>query len=163
MPNRTIINGPEVLDYYVDRFPLPSEDDDFNLDGSNQTFYDDFIVNETRIWNETNLDVPSFSSIFSFSSPFSYIILILFVYLILTLILLSFSLYKQRQNDVEHFCYGETEEELQQAKRTLAWKQFLIGKISKGDMEPLLSNKDSSIQDQIENESNTATFPLHIV
>lgn len=145
MINRTSIDGPEVFDYYADRFPLSNDDEDFQIDVSNRTFYDDFIVNETQSWNETTIDIPSLSTIFSFSSPFSYIILILFVYLILTLILLSFSLYKQRQNDVENFYYGETEEEIQQAKRTLEWKQFLIGKISKGDVEPLLLTKTSSM------------------
>ena len=103
-----------------------------------------------------------FHQYFHFSSPFSYIILILIVYSLLTIILLSFSLYKQRQTEIENFYFGDTEEDIQQAKRSLIWKQLLIGKITKGDMEPLLfqTNSDST---QSNSDPKTATFPLHIV
>ncbi|CAF1257821.1 unnamed protein product [Rotaria sordida] len=160
--NSTLINRNDVHDYYADNFPLPYEDDDANLDLTNQTYYDDYLINNNQTFNLTNFDVLSLSSIFSFSSPFSYIILILIVYAILTVILLSLSLYKQRQVEMENFYYGDTQEEIEKAKRCLVWKQLLIGKITKGDMEPLLIDTYSN-SDGISSESNTATFPLQIV
>lgn len=135
----------------IDQFPLAYDDRESS---SNQTFYDDFlfaISNRTTSNSSSSVDLPS---IFSPSSPFAYIIFILIVYLILTFVLLTFSLYKQRQHDLANFDDGETDEEIEQSKRTLAWKQLLIGKISKGDMEPLLF---STVED------NPSTFPLHLV
>ena len=114
---------------YSDIFPLPYEDDDF----INGTSYDDYMLNSNQTFNSTNSDLISLSSIFTFSSPFSYIFIILIVYLVLTVILLSFSLYKQRQTEIENFYFGDTEEDIEQAKRSLIWKQLLIGKIRKGD------------------------------
>jgi hypothetical protein len=113
--------------------------------------------------NVTNSDVISLSSILNFSTPFSYIFLILIVYLILTIILLSFSLYKKRQTEIENFYFGDNEEDIQQAKRCLIWKQLLIEKITKGDMEPLLIETYSDSNYQIDSKSKTQTFPLHIV
>jgi hypothetical protein len=139
---------------YSDNFPLPYEDEDLN----NRTYYDDYLFNNNQTLNLTNSD--DYLSIFSFSSPFSYIFFILIIYLILTIILLSFSLYKQRENEIENFYFGDTEEEIQQTKRYLLWKQLLIGKIRKGDMEPLLIDTYSNGQDS---QSKTATFPLQIV
>ncbi|CAF2322754.1 unnamed protein product [Rotaria sp. Silwood2] len=160
--NSTLINRSDVHDYYADNFPLPYEDDDLNFDITNQTYYDDYIINNNQTFNLTNSDVLSLSSIFSFSSPFSYILLILIVYAILTLILLSLSLYKQRQVEMENFYYGDTQEEIEKAKRCLVWKQLLIEKITKGDMEPLLVEPYSN-SDEINSESKAATFPLEIV
>src|SRR5438874_2182308 len=132
-----LLNSTRNNDFYdySDNFPLSYEDNDFLI---NRTYYDDYILNNNQTFNLTNSDVLSLSSIFSFSSPFSYIFLILIVYFILTIILLSFSLYKQRQNEIENFYLGDTEEDIEQAKRSLIWKQLLIGKIRKGDMQPLL-------------------------
>ena len=133
----------------LDQFPLAYDDRESS---SNQTFYDDFlfaISNRTASnSSSSSVDLPS---IFSPSSPFAYIIFILIVYLILTFVLLTFSLYKQRQHDLANF---SDDEEIEQSKRTLAWKQLLIGKITKGDMEPLLF---STVED------NPSTFPLHLV
>jgi hypothetical protein len=157
--NSTLINPNNDLYDYLDNFPLPYEDYDL----TNRTFYDDYLLNGNQTFNLTNSDLTSLSSIFTFSSPFSYIFLILIVYLILTIILLSFSLYKQRQTEIENFYFGDTEEDIQQAKRCLVWKQLLIGKITKGDMEPLLVETYSDSTDQIDLEPKTATFPLHIV
>ncbi|CAF1537990.1 unnamed protein product, partial [Adineta steineri] len=95
----------------------------------------------------------SSSSFLSFSSPFTYIFLIIVCYLILTIILLTFSLYKQRQMEIENFYFGDSDEDIEQGKRYLIWKQLLIRNIKKGDMEPLLSN--SNIQRE--------TFPMDIV
>lgn len=74
-------------------------------------------------------------------------------YLILTIILLTFSLYKQRQTEIENFYYGDSDEEIEQGKRLLKWKKYLINKIRKGDMQPLITNQ---MQD-------SKTFPLDIV
>jgi hypothetical protein len=160
--NSTLTNHIDDLYYYADSFPLPNDDDEFNIDLTNRTYYDDYALNSNQTFNLTNSNVLSLSSIFSFSSPFSYIILILIVYSLLTLILLSFSLYKQRQTEIENFYFGDNEEDIEQTKRSLIWKQLLIGKITKGDMEPLLFQTHSD-SNQFDSESKTATFPLHIV
>ncbi|CAF1417770.1 unnamed protein product [Adineta steineri] len=157
--NSTLIDRNNDLYYYADNFPLPYEDEEWNIDLTNRTYYEDYILNTNQTYNITNTDVLSLSSIFSFSSPFSYILLILMVYSTLTIILLSLSLYKQRRTEIENFYFGDTEEEIQQAKRALICKQILIEKISKGDMEPLLV----SDSDGTDSESKTSTFPLHIV
>ena len=160
--NSTLANRSDDLYYDSDRFPLSYEDHDVNTDLINQTYYDDFLLNENSTLSINNGDLLSLSSIFSLSSPFSYILLILCVYLILTLILLSFSLYKQRQTDIENFYFGDTDEDVQQAKRTVAWKQLLIGKIRKGDMEPLLMQSTSDA-DVTDDRCQSTTFPLHVV
>jgi hypothetical protein len=154
--NSTLQYSNNDLYDYSDSFPLPYEDEDI----INRTYYDDYIFNNNQTFNLTNSDLLSLSSIFSFSSPFSYIFFILIIYLILTIILLSFSLYKQRQNEIENFYFGDTEEEIEQGKHYLLWKQLLIGKIRKGDMEPLLIDTYSDGQDL---QSKTTTFPLQIV
>ncbi|CAF2615270.1 unnamed protein product [Rotaria sp. Silwood2] len=69
---------------------------------------------------------------------------------------MAYSLYKQRRSEMENFYFGDTDEDIAQEKRYLAWKQLLIGKIKKGDMEPLLS-------DGIDQQISTSTFPLRIV
>lgn len=84
-------------------------------------------------------------------------VMILIVYIFLTIVLLSFSLYKQRQTEMENFYFGDTEEDIQQGKRYFAWKQFLIGKIRKGDMKPLLNN------DHEDENSKQSPFPLETV
>lgn len=139
----------------VDTFPFSYEDD--HVDSSltttlNRSYYDDLIsshLNEVLNSNSTS------TSIFSFSSPFTYLILIIISYFILTLILLTFSLYKQRQMEIDNFYFGDTDEEIEQNKRHFLWKQFLIGKIQKGDMEPLLLDRTD--------QSQQRTFPLYLV
>ncbi len=160
--NSPLINRSDDFYYDGDNFPLSYEDNDWNIDLTNRTYYDDYILNNSQTFNLTNSNVLTFESIFSFSSPFSYIILILIVYSILTLILLSLSLYKQRQTEIENFYFGDTNEEIEQAKRSFIWKQVLIEKITKGDMEPLLVETHSD-SDGADGESKTSTFPLHIV
>jgi hypothetical protein len=155
--NSTLNNLNNDFYYYSDHFPLPYEDDDL----INGTYYDDYLLNNNETFNLTNSDLIS-SSIFSFSSPFSYIFLILIVYLILTVILLSFSIYKQRQSDIENFYFGDTEEDIKQAKHRLIWKQLLINRIRKGDMEPLLIETYNNSND-INSLSKKSTFPIHIV
>ncbi|UJR24866.1 hypothetical protein I4U23_006235 [Adineta vaga] len=158
--NSTLITRGDDLYYYADSFPLPYEDEEWNMDSSNRTFYDDYILNSNnQTLNLTTTDVFSYTSVFSFSSPFSYILLILIVYSILTLILLSLSLYKQRRTEIENFHFGDTDEEIERTKRSLVWKQLLINRISKGDMEPLLTTDSNDIH----SESQITTFPLHIV
>jgi hypothetical protein len=157
--NSTLINPTNDLYDYSDNFPLPYEDEEL----TNRTYYDDYFLNNNQTFNVTNSDVISLSSILNFSTPFSYIFLILIVYLILTIILLSFSLYKKRQTEIENFYFGDNEEDIQQAKRCLIWKQLLIEKITKGDMEPLLIETYSDSNYQIDSKSKTQTFPLHIV
>jgi hypothetical protein len=153
MLNSTLINPNDDIYYNSDSFPLSYEDDDFNSSSIslNRSYYDDFLLNLNPKVNKTNS-----SSILSLSSPFTYIILIIICYLILTIILLTFSLYRQRQTESENFYFGDSDEEIEQGKRYLAWKQLLIKKIRKGDMDPLLFNgKDQQI--------NTETFPLYVV
>jgi hypothetical protein len=143
-----MFNSTLFTDSNTDTFPLSYEDDDFDSSSSitlNRSYYDDFI---SHISNKTLT-----SSIFSYSSPFTYIILIIICYFILTLILLTFSLYKQRQTEIENFYFGDTNEEIERGKRYLAWKQLLIGKIKKGDMQPLLTDQ----------QNNPRTFPLDVV
>lgn len=144
---------------YSDHFPLPYEDESI----TNQTYYDDYVLYTNQTFNTTYSDPTTLSSLLSFSSPFSYIFLILIAYLILTIILLSFSLYQQRQIGIENFHFSDTEEENEQIKRWLDWKQLLIGKITKGDMTPLLIDTSSNSTDVIDSERKTATFPLQIV
>jgi hypothetical protein len=136
--------------YNTDTFPLSYEDDDFDSSSMtlNRSYYDDFLSH--------SLNKTTTSSLFSFSSPFTYIILIIVSYLILTIILLTFSLYKQRQTEIENFYFGDTDEEIERGKRYLAWKQLLIRKIKKGDMEPLLTNRNDQ-------QINPRTFPLDVV
>ena len=141
-----MINSSILINYnsdYVDHFPSPYEDFD-------ETYYDNFIFNNNQTFNLTKFDILSLSSIFSFSNPLSYIIFILITYLILTFILLLLSLYKQRQ-----YSYFE---DINKIKRCLLWKQTLIGKITKGDMEPLLVETYSN-----SDQSKIMTFPLEIV
>lgn len=127
----------------IDTFPLSYEDDQFDSLLINRSVYEEIFKK-----NSTS----SSSSIFSFSSPFTFLFLIISSYLILTLILLTFSLYKQRQMEIENFYFGDTDEEIEQGKRHFQWKQFLIDRIEKGDMEPLLTNQNEQ-----------RTFPLDIV
>jgi hypothetical protein len=141
-------------DYYnTDSFPLSYEEDDFDSSSIllNRSYYDDFLLNLNHTLNKTTS-----SSILSLSSPFTYIILIIISYLILTILLLTFSLYKQRQTETEDFYFGDTDEDIEQEKRYLIWKQFLIGKIKKGDMKPLLLDRNDQ-------QINTGTFPLYVV
>lgn len=97
------------------------------------------------------------STRFAFSSPFTSLMTILIVYLLLTVVLLAFSLYKQRQTEMENFYLGETDEEIEQGKRHAVWKRFLIGRIRKGDMRPLL------LLPPERTTTPTCTFPLNIV
>ncbi|CAF0971662.1 unnamed protein product [Rotaria sp. Silwood1] len=153
MLNSTIIHRNDDIYYNVDSFPLSYEEDDFDSSSIllNRSYYDDILLNLNHTLNKTNL-----SSILSLSSPITYIIFIIISYLILTIILLTFSLYKQRRHEMENFYFGDTDEDIAQEKRYLAWKQLLIRKIKKGDMEPLLS-------DENDQQISTVTFPLHIV
>lgn len=161
--NSTLIDLSNDLYDYSDIFPLPYEDNDLN----NRTYYDDYYflnnINNNQTNNLTTSDTITLSSILTFSTPFSYIFLILIVYLILTIILLSFSLYKQRQTEIENFYYGDNDEDVQQTKRSLLWKKFLIDKISKGDMEPLLIDTKSNSSNENDYQMKSTTFPLHIV
>lgn len=100
---------------------------------ANRSYYDDLATNFNHKITKT--------SFFSSSSPFTYLILIIISYLLLTMILLTFSLYKQRQTEVENFYFGDSDEDIERGKRHLAWKQHLIGKICKGDMQPLLTDE----------------------
>lgn len=144
---------------YSDHFPMPFDDETM----TNQTYYDDYVLFNNQTFNSNYSDLTTLSSLLSFSSPFSYIFLILVAYLILTTILLSFSLYQQRQIGIENNHFSDSEEETEQSKRWLDWKQLLIGKITKGDMTPLLTNTSSDSTDEIESKSKTVTFPLQIV
>ncbi|UJR23914.1 hypothetical protein I4U23_026886 [Adineta vaga] len=114
----------------------------------NRSYYDDLFLNLNPKLTKT--------SFFSFSSPFTYIFLIIICYLILTIVLLTFTLYKQRQTEMENFYFGDSDEDIEQGKRHFAWKQFLIGKIRKGDMQPLLSN-------DFDQQRKTDAFPIYIV
>jgi len=154
MLNSTIFNRNNDVYYNPDHFPLSYEEDDFDSSSIslNRSYYDDILLNYNHTLHKTN----SFP-LLSFSSPFTFIILIIICYLILTIILLTFSLYKQRQTEIENFYFGDTDEDIEQGKRYLAWKQLLIRKIKKGDMEPLLSNRNDQ-------QINTgSTFPLYVV
>ena len=157
--NSTINNLNNDLYDYSDHFPLPYDDESV----TNQTYYDDYVLFGNQTFNSTYSDLTTFSSILSFSSPFSYIFLILVAYLILTTILLSFSLYQQRQIEIENFHFPDSEEETEQVKRWLDWKQLLIGKITKGDMTPLLTDISLDSTDEIEFKHKTANFPLQVV
>lgn len=141
-----MFNSTRFNDIYdnSDTFPLSYEDDHLDSSSStfNRSFYDDFV---SLHFNEST----SSSSLFSYSSPFTYLILIILTYLFLTFILLTFSLYKQRQMENDHFDFSDTDEDVEQGKRYFFWKQLLIGKIAKGDMKPLLTDR--------------TTFPLKIV
>ena len=138
----------------IDDFPSSSYEDE-TFDSSsisiNRSFYDDFSSQFTQISTKNST---TFS--LTLSSPFTYLISILVVYILLTIILLSFSLYKQRQTEVENFYFGDTDEEIEQTKRSVVWKQFLIGKIQKGDVQPLLLNQDDAM-------CQTNKYPLQIV
>ena len=141
MFNTTMINGNND----VDSFPLSYEEDHFDSSSIslNRSFCEEILL---------NLNKTTSSIIFSFSSPFTILIFIIISYLILTIILLIFSLYKQRQTEIENFYFGDTEEDIEQGKRYLRWKQYLIQKIQKGDIKPLLTT-----------ENNPETFPVYIV
>jgi hypothetical protein len=149
MLNTTMINRNSDVYYAPDSFPLSYEEDDFDSSSLslNRSYYDDIISNSNKTNSITFL---------SLSSPFTYIIFIIISYLILTIILLTFSLYKQRQTEIENFYFGDTDEEIEQGKRYLSWKQFLIRKIQKGDMKPLLSNENNQ-------QTNPGTFPNYVV
>jgi len=147
MLNSTFANqSNNDFDYNTDIFPLSYDDDGFDSSAIrlNHSFYDDILSNYNSTLNKTNS---------SNSSPFTFMILIVMSYLILTIILLTFSLYKQRQTEIENFYYGDSDEEIEQGKRLLKWKKYLINKIRKGDMQPLITNQ---MQD-------SKTFPLDIV
>ena len=146
MLNSTQFKQTNDVYYNTDNFPLSYEEDDFDSSSLtlNRSYYDDILINFNRTLNKTTL---------SLSSPFTIIIFIIISYLILTIILLIFSLYKQRQTEIENFYFGDTEEEIEQGKRTLAWKKLLIQKIQKGDIQPLLFNE----------QNNSQTFPLDVV
>lgn len=137
--NWTASNGINRFDDEVDRLPVSYDENDSTMDFLNRTYYEDILVNEYRTSTTNVTDLPSSLSLLSLSSPFSYIILILAIYFVLTLILLVFSLYKQRRSDFDYFYSGEHEDDSRQSKQRLAWKRLLIGKIRKGDMQPLLS------------------------
>ena len=117
----------------------------------NHSYNDNFLLNLNYSFNKTDS-----YTIINFSSPFTYLILITISYLILTVILLVFSLYRQREIEIENFYFGDTVEDIQQEKRYAAWKKLLIGKIKKGDMEPLLSDRNHQF-------TNSGRFPSHIV
>lgn len=153
MLNSTIIYQDDDIYYNTDSFPLSYEDGDLDASSMslNHSYYDDALLTLNHTLNKTNS-----SSILSVSNPLTYIIFIIISYIILTIILLTFSLYKQRRTEIENFYFGDTDEDIEQEKRYLAWKRLLIRKIRKGDMEPLLADgKDQHI--------NTETFPLHLV
>lgn len=133
--------------YSGETLPLSYEDDgpDASSMSLNRSYYDDLLPNLHAKLNKTTS--PAF---LSFTSPFTYMFLVLVCYLLLTIVLLTFSLYKQRQTEMENFYFGDSDEEIERGKRQLTWKRLLIGKIRKGDMEPLLTN-------------TTETFPTEIV
>ncbi|CAF1415470.1 unnamed protein product [Adineta steineri] len=151
MLNSTIVIRDDNDDIYYnnENFPLTYDDNDYNSSSLlfNRSYYDELNHKLTKTYSSSS------SSFLSFSSPFTYIFLIIVCYLILTIILLTFSLYKQRQMEIENFYFGDSDEDIEQGKRYLIWKQLLIRNIKKGDMEPLLSN--SNIQRE--------TFPMDIV
>lgn len=153
MFNTTVIQRNNDIYYNVDRFPSSYDEEDFELSSvsSNHSYYDDFLSDFNHTLNKINS-----STILSLSSPITYIIFIVMVYLILTIILLAFSIYKKRRVEMENFYLGDTDEDIAQEKRLLAQKKLLIGKIKKGDMEPLLSDVNN-------HQINTTTFPSHIV
>ena len=117
----------------------------------NHSYYNNFLLNLDYSLNRTDS-----YAIINFSSPFAYLILITISYLILVVILLAFSLYRERKIEIENFYFGDTDEDIQQEKRYAAWKQLLIKKIKKGDMELLLSDRNHPF-------TNPGTFPSHIV
>ncbi|CAF1630712.1 unnamed protein product [Rotaria magnacalcarata] len=153
MLNSTKIQRNTVTYYNVDSFPLSYEDDDFDSSSLslNHSYYDEFLLRLNRTLNKTDS-----SSMLSLSSPITYIMLIVISYLILTVIILTFSLYRQRRAEIENFYFGDTDEDIAQERRYISWKRLLIEKVEKGDMEPLLSDGNNQ-------EIKTATFPLHIV
>ena len=133
--------------YYIeDNFAFFYEDETSIL--ANRSDYNDLLT-------DFNHKIPK-TSFFSLSSPFTYLILIIISYLFLTAILLTFSLYKQRQADIENFYFGDSDEDVERGKRHFAWKQHLIGKICKGDMQPLLDNNTDE-------RRKTDIFPVHVV
>ncbi|CAF1110940.1 unnamed protein product [Adineta ricciae] len=115
---------------------------------TNRSYYDDLLTDFNHKIVKT--------SFFSLSSPFIYLLLIIICYLLLTVILLTFSLYKQRQTEVENFYFGDSDEDVERGKRHFAWKQHLIGKMCKGDMQPLLTNN-------ADERRTTDVFPVHVV
>lgn len=132
-----------------DNFPLSSYEDgslDLSSTSINRSFYGDL----PSTLNQTS------KSVSSLSSPFHYLVTILVFYLLLTVVLLSFSLYKQRQTEIENFYFGDTEEEIEQGKRSLILKKFLIDKIDKGDVKPLLSEHNDK-------DLSTNKYPLNVV
>ncbi|CAF1049964.1 unnamed protein product [Adineta ricciae] len=133
--------------YLEDNFAFFYEDETSLL--ANRSYYDDLLT-------DFNHKIPK-TSFFSLSSPFIYLIFIIISYLFLTMILLTFSLYKQRQTEVENFYFGDSDEDVERGKRHFAWKQHLIGKICKGDMQPLLNNNNN------DERRKTDIFPIHIV
>ena len=71
--NSTLINHINDLYYYADNFPLPYEDDDLDIDLTNRTYYDDYILNINQTFNLTNSDVIIIIiNIFIFKSIFIY-------------------------------------------------------------------------------------------
>ena len=138
-----LFNGTSETDL-IDRFPSSYEDE--------QPFESIAVVNRSYYFDETMTTTTRLTSL---SSPFTSILTILIVYLLLTIILLAFSLYKQRQTEMENFYFGETDEEIEQGKRHAAWKRFLIGRIRKGDMRPLLLLPERT--------ADTRSFPSNIV
>lgn len=145
---------------YIDTFPLSYD----NEEVTNRTYYDEYFLSVNQTFNSTSTDFTLLSSILHFSTPFSYIFLILLVYFVLTIVLLSFSLYKQRQSDIENVYSDEFDDNTDKNERLLRWKQLLINRIDKGDMEPLLkpetpSNSNHEKQSQL----ISSTFPSEIV
>lgn len=158
--NSTSNSSNNVYYDYTDNFPLSYD----NEEVINRTYYDDYFLSVNQTFNSTSTDFTLLSSILHFSTPFSYIFLILLVYFVLTIVLLSFSLYKQRQSDIENIYSDEFDDNAEQNKRLLRWKQLLINRIDKGDMEPLLkpeTQSDSNHEKQLQLISST--FPLEIV
>lgn len=155
--NSTSNSSNNIYYDYSDTFPLSYENDQL----TNRTSDEDYFVNLNETFNQNNSDSISLTSLLTFSTPFSYIFLILIVYLILTMILLTFSLYKQRQSEIENFDFGDTDDDIEQAKRTFKWKEFLIKKIAKGDMEPLLTERNSTNQEHL--QTRFSPFPLQTV
>ncbi|CAF1129256.1 unnamed protein product [Didymodactylos carnosus] len=162
------------LSYYANSFPLSYDD---IIDDGRYIYVDDSQqpLNLTNIYyptddilliNNTNLSSLYDDYIYSSSpssslsfGPFIYIFIILCVYILLTVILLAFSIYKQRQNDEYYF--DSTEKE----NNSMNWKRFLISKMRKGDMEPLLNDQSITTDDNNDNDDSTSisNFPLKIV
>ncbi|CAF1083714.1 unnamed protein product [Didymodactylos carnosus] len=169
----SVIHGD--ISYYADSFPLPYDDiidDDKSIyiDDQQQSLISSNFTNiyypndDILIINNTNLSSlydnyidSSLTSSISFG-PFIYIFIILSIYILLTILLLAFSIYKQRQNDEYYF------DTIEKENNCLHLKCSLIKNISKGDMEPLLN--DYSIITHDNNDTTidlTSRFPLRIV